>query len=151
MGSKRFQLIYIYTNCFIYIIIIVGLFGKLIQRRVQEYSDFWKKNVNLLIAYDLITLAIIFILFVITIGLIKLKPWSRSLAIVWNISIAFILIGVPLIFYYVLIGIYGATPKDFNYFDSDTILWFVLGIILIYLSISFNKKSIKELFKQPKT
>lgn len=151
MGSKRFQLklIYIYTNSFIYIAIIVLLFGAIIKRRVYDYSDFWEKNVDLLIKYDLLALVQISIMLIVIIGLIKLKPWGRLLAMVINISTAFLLISISSITYYIAIK-QSDTPslKDFNYFDSDIILWFILGIILIFLTIVYNSKPIKELFQK---
>jgi hypothetical protein len=129
---------------------MIGIFIRIFKKISYEYSELWEKNfleknAKLLFAYDLISLSIILILLIIIIGLLKLKPWSRSAAIVWNISIAFILIGLKLVVYFLIIWQYGI-PKDFNYFNLNTILEFVLGIILIFLAISFNSKSVKELF-----
>jgi hypothetical protein len=145
MKSKSISLIYIYTNCFIYIAVIILLFGGVLQR--AQYPFWNNKEMNKLgIVYDLTALGVIIITLIIIIGLIRLKPWGRLLAMIWNVGIAFLLIGLKLIGYYVLIGFSGSAPEDFNYFDSDTILQFVFGIILIILTISYKNKSIKELF-----
>mgnify|MGYP001584440252 CR=1 FL=1 len=121
----------------------------LIQRRVQEYSDFWEKNVDLLIKYDLLSLFQISIMLIVIIGLIRLKPWGRLLAMVLNSSTAFLLIGIPLIAYYIAVKQFNAPPpNDLNYFAYDIILWLILGIILIFLTIAYNSKSIKELFQK---
>ncbi len=150
MKSKRLPFIYIYTNCLIYLIVMTGVFLRIFKRISYEYLELWEKdflekNAKLLLIYDLISLSMILVMLIIIIGLLKLKPWSRPAVIVWNISIAFILIGSKLTVYFILIWQYGI-PDDFNYFDFDIILEFVLGGILIFLAISFNSKSVKELF-----
>jgi len=143
MKSKSILLIY--TNCVIYLAMIILLVGGIFQRAQDSFWEDMEMN-KLGITYNITALGLIIITFMIMVGLIRLKRWGRLWAMVWNVGIAFLLIGVKLIGYYVLIGHSATTPKDFNYFDSDTTLWLVLGLILIILTLLYGSKSMKELF-----
>jgi hypothetical protein len=145
MQSRSASRICIFANCIAYGVVILSLFRGILQRS-QDLVWLNTEMHTMRLLYDVTFIGIMAITILVTIGLVRLKSWGRYWAIVWNIVIAFLLIGLRLFGYLFLIGLSGAPPEGIVYFNADTILQWVCGALLLLLAICYRHRAIKELF-----
>ena len=78
-------------------------------------------------------------------GLLLKKSWGRPITFYWNICLAVIVGGVPLITLPTFIMQEGANIFE-NFFNGKIILATLLACILIFLSFVLNRDKTKEYF-----
>lgn len=137
IGKEKYL---VYLNCLLYMLVAVML----ISGALKVVNDEYWKNVNTTTSflYALLLIGATLFMSVIAFGLLRFKDWARRMAVPWNLVVAYLLIGMKLIYYLIL-------EKSFNYsmyFDFNTIFQTVIGVSLMLLAMSYLKKSIKKIF-----
>lgn len=127
------QIMIIKFNMLFYLVFIFLIIGGLIQKIINDqYFEGFGFYIFMTIVITLITLFIL-------LGLKYRKNWAITLAINWNIFIAFMLIALKLIGFFVLKNIYNNSISLYQYFDIDTIFRFFLGAVFIILFFLIKK------------
>ncbi len=133
--------LFIGFNLFLYFAVLVALIGGIRSRSFSGIPSETKLMYNALAYFSIVVT--IFVGY----GLVKFKNWGRIFAIFWNLALAFILVAlkfIALLIMYILSD--GYIPENYSHFDIETSLQLVVGVALIYLSVSFNRKVIKTSF-----
>ena len=130
----------VYTNCILYGVIILTLFGGILQR---ANDPAWQTPDMHPIQwmYTLTFSGVIIITAILIFALMRGKPWGRTLVTVWNIVIGLLLVGLPLFRYYLLVSLCGKPPCELRQFDLATIVQLLFGLVLILLAIFYWRDS----------
>lgn len=138
MNNSRLNKSPIYINCILYLIVSIMLTQN-IWETIESNAILTNQNIIIILLFS----ALIFFLIVISYGLLALKKWARVMAISWNLSIAFLLVGLKVVIYII-------SDPDLNisgYFNFYSLMQIAIGLTLIYLSIIYTSNSIKDKFK----
>ena len=132
----------IYCNLGVYAFVLV-LFANGIKASLVD--PIMSATIQGAILIVILTISILLTI-VLSIALIRRKPWARKFAVPWNLGMAFILVGVKAIGLFVSIN--SALNKEIilNYFDINTIINILLGMILVVISIVYNGTSLISYF-----
>jgi hypothetical protein len=138
MSSGRKEELLVYSNCLLYLLVVIMF---LYSIREIRYSEYWNSaNDRNGAIYVVLLGCVVVFMAVIALGLLRFKKWARVMAIPWNLAVAFLLIGLKFVAYLVL-------GEGFaGYFDPSTILQTSIGVVLIFISISYSRPSMKKRF-----
>jgi len=120
----------VYLNVIVYLVFVFFIISGLFEKDFSSDADY---NIAVYILYLTLSALIIFVCY----GLLTNKKYAISWAININFSIVFLIIGLKLLSYILLID----SINDFNYleyFDTETVFLFVTGLILIFLSFYYK-------------